>query len=80
MNFTEDLCASAVLGDGWRLPVTVFPGYGALGSVLAPAGATEIRVHAEPPRLSGAPAWAALGLACCAGAAVLGWRVRDRRV
>ena len=80
MNFTEDLRASAVLGDGRRLSVAVFPGYGALASVLAPAGATEIRVHAEPPRLPWAPAWAALGLACCAGAAVLGGRVRDRRV
>ena len=77
MNFTEDLRAGAVLGDGRRLPVVVFPGYGALASVLAPAGATEIRVHAEPPRLPWAPAWAALGLACCAGAAVLGWRARS---
>jgi hypothetical protein len=73
-NFTEDLRASAVLGDGRRLPVAMFPGYGALASVLAPAGTTEIRVHTEPPRLPWAPAWAALGLACCAGAAVLGWR------
>ena len=71
----EDLRASAVLGDGRRLSVAVFPGYGALASGLAPAGATEIRVHAEPPRLPWAPAWAALGLACCAGAAVLGGRV-----
>jgi hypothetical protein len=76
MNFTEDLRASAVLGDGRRLPVAVFPGYGALASVLAPAGSAEIRVHAEPPRLPWALAWAALGLACCAGAAVVAWRAR----
>jgi hypothetical protein len=57
------------------VPVAVFPGYGALASVLAPAGAIEIHVCSEPPRLPWAPAGGALGLACCAGAAALGWRV-----
>jgi hypothetical protein len=77
MNFTEDLRADAGRGDRRRMPVAVFPGYRALASVLAPAGATEIRVHPEPPRRPWAPAWAALGLACCAGAAVVGWRARS---
>jgi len=74
MNFTEDLRATAALADGQRLPAAVFPGYGALASVIAPAGAVEVRVAAEPPALPGAPVWILLGLASCAAAVALARR------
>jgi len=76
MNFTEDLRATAVLGDGRRLPVPVFPGYGALATVTVPAGATEVHVRAEPPGLPWPMAWTVLGVACCAAAALSSWRGR----
>ena len=71
MNFTEDLRAVATLEGGRRVAAPVFPGYGALASVLVPAGATAVSVRAEPVRLRWAFAFVALGMACCAGAAGL---------
>jgi hypothetical protein len=79
MNFTEDLRATAVLQDGRRVAAPVLPGYGALASVLAPAGAREVHVHAEPRRLPWAMAWAALGVACCLAATTLSARSNVRR-
>ena len=76
MNFTEDLRATARLADGRSVTAPVFPGYGALASVSVPAGTVQVRVHAEAPRLPGAAAWVALGLACCGGAAWLARRDR----
>ena len=70
-NFTEDLRATAVLAEGRRVDVMPFPGYGALTSVVAPAGTTEIRLRAEPSTLPLAIAWVALGLACWGAAAWL---------
>jgi len=75
-SFTEDLRASAIVADGRQVNLAVFPGYGALASVVAPAGATEVHLRAEPPRLPMAAVWVALGLTCCAAAV---WLVaRDR--
>ncbi len=71
MNFTEDLRGTAILADGRQVPLPVFPGYGPLASVLAPAGTTEVRVQPEPPRASAA--WALLGVVVLLGAA---WLVR----
>jgi hypothetical protein len=76
MNVTEDLRATAVLGDGGRRRLAVVPGYGALASVLVPEGTVEVVVEAESPRLPLAAAWSALGLACCAGAAWVSWTPR----
>jgi hypothetical protein len=73
-NFTDDLRAAAVLADGRRVDVPVFPAYGALAGVLAPGGATAIHLRAEPVRLPWAAVWVALGLACCAAAAWLARR------
>jgi hypothetical protein len=70
-NFTEDLRAMAVLAGGVELAVPVFPAYGALAGVWVPAGATMIRLRAQPVQLPWAGAWVALGIACCAGAAWL---------
>ena len=70
-NFTEDLRATAVLAEGRRVDVMPFPGYGALTSVVAPAGTIEIRLRAEPSTLPLAIAWVALGLACWGAAAWL---------
>jgi hypothetical protein len=74
MNFTEDLRATAVLADGQRRAVSVFPAYGALAGVVAPSHAQKIVVRAEPPRLPVAPAWVALGMAICLGAMALALR------
>jgi hypothetical protein len=74
MNFTEDLRATAVLADGQRPAVPVFPAYGALTGVIVPSHAQKILVRAEPPRLPMAPAWAALGMAICLGAMALALR------
>jgi hypothetical protein len=74
-NFTEDLRATATLEGGRRVAVLVFPAYGALAGVLVPAGTTAISLDAEPVRLSWAPAWMALGIACCGAAA---WLARRR--
>jgi hypothetical protein len=74
MNFTEDLRALAVFADGRQQPLPVFPGYGALASVIVPAGTAEVRVHIEPPRLPWPAAWVGLGLVCCVAAAALGIR------
>jgi hypothetical protein len=70
-NFTEELRATAVREDGRRVAVHVFPGYGALASMVVPPGTTAIHLHAEPVRLPWAAGWVVLGLACCAGAAWL---------
>jgi hypothetical protein len=70
-NFTEDLRATAVLADGRRVDLVPFPGYGALTSVVAPAGTTEIRLRAKPPTLPLAIGWVALGLAGWGAAAWL---------
>lgn len=74
-NFTEDLRATAVLEGGRRIPVPVFPAYGALASVSVPGGATAIHLGVEGPRLPWAAAWIALGIACCGGAA---WLARHK--
>jgi hypothetical protein len=71
MNFSEDLRATAVLADGRRLPVAVFPGYGALASLIAPAGTRQLTIQAEPPRLPLVPAWVIAGVAAVAAAALL---------
>ncbi len=76
MNFTEDLRATTVFGDGRRRPVPVFPGYGALATVTVPAGAIEVHVRAEPPALPWPMAWVVLGVACCAAAAFSSCRGR----
>ncbi len=55
MNFTEDLRATAVLADGQRRAVSVFPAYGALTGVIVPSHAQKILVRAEPPHLPLAP-------------------------
>jgi hypothetical protein len=73
-GFTEDLRGTALLADGRRLAVPVFPGYGALASVVVPAGTRALHVRAEPPRPPLPPLWVALGLACCAAAAWLARR------
>ena len=65
LNFTEDLEAAAVLDDARRTVVPIFPVYGALTGILVPARATAIHLRARPVRVPGAPAWPALGLACC---------------
>jgi hypothetical protein len=70
-NFTEDLRATAIGADGRPVDLAVFPGYGALTSVVAPAGTAEVRLHADPPKLPWAVSWVALGLACWAAAAWL---------
>ena len=80
MNFTEDLRATAVLADGQRSAVTVFPAYGALTGVIVPSHARKILVRAEPPRLPLAGAWAAMGMAICLGAMALAWRRPRTRV
>jgi hypothetical protein len=72
MNFTEDLRAVAVFADGHQQSLTVFPGYGALASMIVPAGSAEVRVHVEPPRLPWPAVWAGLGVAGCVAAAALG--------
>jgi hypothetical protein len=74
MNYTEDLRATVVRGDGSRQRLAVAPGYGALASVLVPEAATEVVVEAEAPRLLLAPAWMALGVVCWVAAAGLTWR------
>ena len=68
-NYAETLEARAVKSDGTPVPsLALFPGYGALASVLVPPGATEVIVEAAPtlPRLWGL-AWIA-GLLCAGGA------------
>jgi hypothetical protein len=74
MNFTEDLRGTVVFQDGRRLAAPVLPGYGALATVLVPAGARGVHVGAEPRRLPWAGVWAALGVACCLGATGLSIR------
>jgi hypothetical protein len=75
-SFTEDLRATAIVAGGRPVNLPVFPGYGAVASVVAPAGATEVHLRAEPPRLPLAAVSVVLGLACCAAAV---WLVaRDR--
>ena len=67
-TFTEDLRAWAIVAGGRVVDLPVFPGYGALASVIVPAGATDVHLRAEPPRLPFAGAWMGLGLACWATA------------
>jgi hypothetical protein len=74
LNFTEDLRATALLGDDRRAPIAVFPGYGALASVLVPAGTREVRLWASPPQPPWPVAWVLLGVGCCVAAAWLGGR------
>ena len=70
-NFTEDLRATATGADGHPVDLAVFPGYGALTTVMAPAGTAQVRLHADPPKLPFAIGWVALGLASWAIAAWL---------
>jgi hypothetical protein len=70
-NFTEDLTAVAELESGVQLVVPVFPGYGALASVVVPAAARRITLLAQPVRLPWALMWVVAGVTCCTGAAWL---------
>lgn len=76
-NFTEDLRATVVTRDGRRLPAPVFPAYGSLAAVLAPEGASQVRLRAAPASLPWPMAWPAIGAGCCLGAACLALRGRS---
>jgi hypothetical protein len=78
MNFTEGLRALVAFQDGRSGSALLFPGYGALATVLVPAGTREVHVAAEPRRMPWAMAWAALGAACCLAATTLSIRSSGR--
>jgi hypothetical protein len=76
MNFTEDLRATRLVRGVVGPSIPVFPGYGALATVLVPADGGEIRIWAEPPRPPAGPLLFWLGLAALAASAALAWRAR----
>jgi len=74
MNFTEDLRATAVLADGQRRAVSVFPAYGALAGGCCPKPRAKDRGPGGTTPPARAPAWVALGMAICLGAMALALR------
>jgi hypothetical protein len=61
MTYAETLRAEAIGTDGSRRAAAVFPAYGALAAVWVPAGTSEVRIAAVPPRLPWPVAWTGLG-------------------
>ena len=79
-NYAETLRASALLADGRRQPLEVYPAYGALAGVWVPAGTTAVAVEAVVPRLPLSRLYRGLGGALLLGLLIAGPRRYGRAV
>jgi hypothetical protein len=73
-NYAETLRATLRLEGGRRVSAPVFPVYGALAGVWVAAGATEVRLAAEPREIPLPWAWDGAGAILLLGAAVAAGR------